>query len=930
MLRTILRQLIILMLCLISFTAAWAGGLRWLTLRDGLAGMSAMCLAEDRSGKMWIGTSNGISLYNGMSLKNYELPRTRTEEVNYCFDLSIDDDGNLWVATGEGVFLLKRDEAKLVRVAEEIEHAEAVVCAGGTVYVGANDGLHAIDRQTRRSRMVSINTGTTRSNNSIRCIRRWNDDLWMTVRAGLVRLNMKSGKSTFLPLDTPSGLSRFDICCDRLFVGTKNNGLFVMNPATGEVEQVAEVSNVVNSVETTPDGEQLCVATDGSGVYIIDGKTTNIIDRYDAHPAANGNDDMRLPTNAAYMCKKTQDGVLWIGLAQNGLLHTNVDYGIFRPYTLGDFTSRGKNIKAALTDGQRRLLATSGGFWLADEQTGETTYYDTTPWRMMNINHVFRQNGSYYIGSYDGGLLCFDKQTATLSRIKDCPELEFASITGMAIDSRSRLWVASSEGLFIIEGQRVVHRYTEKNSRLPMGIYSICIDSEDKVWMGSVRGLAIYLPQEDDFKTEGFPQGYFNDVARLKCQLMGDTIYVNSATKLYFTDTQLAHFGELTLPDGVLKENFRRYLPLDHDISLIITEQGLFRIDNKKQSLIHLTESSGLCGQVLAPASLGCDKDWLWVGTNDGLMMARRSQLQGDSLGTANKPIEIDYLFEGERLMTQSETMRVNDSRHISIGWNMGMRKLTVMPVVIDYANHANELYEYRIDEQPWTTTTYGQVTEIKGLLPGYHTLQIRMAGAPGTLSEYQLTVYPTTLFYLQTIVVLIALGLLLWWYRWRKSTRRLIHEHKETEQALIQEMEATRQEAEAASAAATAEPTKYRNSQHSESELEAIFQKMDDYVKEQRPYLDADLKMSDIAAAISVSPSMLSQVFTLYLKEPYYDYINKYRLREFERLIDEGMHKQFTVTALSERAGFKKTSFFSTFRKVEGITPTEYIRGKK
>jgi AraC-like DNA-binding protein len=84
---------------------------------------------------------------------------------------------------------------------------------------------------------------------------------------------------------------------------------------------------------------------------------------------------------------------------------------------------------------------------------------------------------------------------------------------------------------------------------------------------------------------------------------------------------------------------------------------------------------------------------------------------------------------------------------------------------------------------------------------------------------------------------------------------------------------------------------------------------------------------MSDIAGTLGVSPSLLSQVFTLYLKEPYYDYINKYRLEEFKKLIQEGRHKQFTITALSEQCGFKKTSFFSTFRKVEGTTPTEWIQ---
>ena len=60
-----------------------------------------------------------------------------------------------------------------------------------------------------------------------------------------------------------------------------------------------------------------------------------------------------------------------------------------------------------------------------------------------------------------------------------------------------------------------------------------------------------------------------------------------------------------------------------------------------------------------------------------------------------------------------------------------------------------------------------------------------------------------------------------------------------------------------------------------------------------------------------------------------YYEYINRYRLEEFKRQVDEGACSKYTITALSERCGFKKSSFFSTFRKVEGMTPTEYLRRK-
>ena len=123
------------------------------------------------------------------------------------------------------------------------------------------------------------------------------------------------------------------------------------------------------------------------------------------------------------------------------------------------------------------------------------------------------------------------------------------------------------------------------------------------------------------------------------------------------------------------------------------------------------------------------------------------------------------------------------------------------------------------------------------------------------------------------------------------------------------------------------AEKPKYEKARIDEKEMERLFLRMDKYVSEAKPYLNKELKMSDIASTLGVSASQLSQVFSLHVKEPYYDYINAYRLEEFKRLVAEILHKHLTVAALCEQCGFKKTSFFSTFRKVEGMTPTEWIQ---
>ena len=128
----------------------------------------------------------------------------------------------------------------------------------------------------------------------------------------------------------------------------------------------------------------------------------------------------------------------------------------------------------------------------------------------------------------------------------------------------------------------------------------------------------------------------------------------------------------------------------------------------------------------------------------------------------------------------------------------------------------------------------------------------------------------------------------------------------------------------------AKADEEKYSKVRMSSREMNKIAKSMDEYIKENKLYLKADIKMSDIASGLGMSPSVLSQVFALHMKQSYYDYINTMRIAEFKRKIAKGEHNKLTIKAISEECGFKKTSFFSAFRKLEGLTPTEYIKGVK
>lgn len=904
-----MRRYIIVIVCAwMAVASLWAQQFKHRTLRDGLAGLSVTRMVPDPSGKMWLATSNGVSLYNGWSLKNYTIPNTGDNQPPFCNDIDIDNNHDVWVASQSGVFRLERTNDNFAQVGPDITSAECILCDDGNTYVGNPSGLYVI-YSDGRSHTIDISGGQVRGNNSVRCIRSTKKYVWFSVRTGLMRLDKATEKVKFFELMTPSGLSRFDIIGDSMLVGTKNNGLYVFHPSTGKRRQLALGSNVVNDVKHIGKG-LVCVASDGAGAGLIDADNNWKVVKH-----LNINKGL-LPTDACYTYI-INGGTDWVGMFQAGFAHSQKKQKVLERYAVGDFTTKGMKVTASIKDGNRRLIAVSGGVWVVDEDSKQSRFVNTFSERAMNISHIKLVGNKYYIGSYDGGLLLLDRNSLQLSRIPANKELGYATISDLTVDKDGRLWVTSSEGIFVISKEgALLHNYTEKNSKLPRGVTNTTFDKRGNAWIGYVNGMCLWMKGEDDFKTDGFPEGFFNKQPRLNISLLGDTIIARSTNNVYLSDIDMHSFKEWKIPSSIMQEKCFDMLPIQHGYTFIVTEKGLFRIKPGIDDIVHLSSYWGMTGQILSTGTLGADENYLWIGTSDGLIMAPLKKLLSPTSFAKNIKMEFDEAFVGQHELSRGKLMKVNDNKHLDATWHWVTPKIVLKMATMDYGLHEDDMMEYRIDDGEWLAGVVDEAIELRHLGLGKHILEVRLTGMNKPAATYEIHVSPSIFVYIEITAILVTIGLFVWWWRWRKRTKQVITEHIETEDALIKEIKDL--------------GGKYANSRVSHDEMARIFQEMDKYVRTEKPYLNCDSKMSDIASAIGVSPSQLSQVFTLYVKEPYYDYINRFRLEEFKRLIAEDKHNQFTITALSEQSGFKKTSFFSTFRKVEGTTPTEWIQKQK
>jgi YesN/AraC family two-component response regulator len=90
--------------------------------------------------------------------------------------------------------------------------------------------------------------------------------------------------------------------------------------------------------------------------------------------------------------------------------------------------------------------------------------------------------------------------------------------------------------------------------------------------------------------------------------------------------------------------------------------------------------------------------------------------------------------------------------------------------------------------------------------------------------------------------------------------------------------------------------------------------------------YQNPDIKLKDLADKLNVSTHFLSQLLNDNLGQSFAQYINTLRVEESKDLIKNNHH--FTLEAIGFEAGFSsKSSFYSTFKKITGVTPAMYKR---
>ncbi|MEX0987343.1 MAG: AraC family transcriptional regulator [Bacteroidales bacterium] len=123
----------------------------------------------------------------------------------------------------------------------------------------------------------------------------------------------------------------------------------------------------------------------------------------------------------------------------------------------------------------------------------------------------------------------------------------------------------------------------------------------------------------------------------------------------------------------------------------------------------------------------------------------------------------------------------------------------------------------------------------------------------------------------------------------------------------------------------------KYKRSGLKNRDIEGIKAGILEYMEQEKPYLDRELTISDVASDLKIPRHFITEVINNHMGKNFYYLINEYRVEEFKYRLTDPRYKNLTILAIAYDSGFNSKSAFNTvFKDLTGMTPSLYLKQER
>lgn len=383
------------------------------TVDDGLSQNSIFALAQDQTGRIWMGTGTGIDYYNGNRIKTINESILARESEWFVRCLLFDQNGHLWIGTESGILAsfdpLKMDwvyRSTIARgtgirslqfvengilvgtwgsgiyyhdnisdttysIVPELKNAKInriIVDSTGTFWVATNDsGLYRFTIDSTEARCEQFKPATVSPPWGVEIYDILPDDkgrMWIGSRKGLTRISSK-GKirhfTTHVPHRAFNGFNQIANYGDKLVLGLVDNGIALFSKSTGKIQHVEHVTDEAQSLPGdkinaifVDHTKEVWIGTWGGGVTHFN--PAPLFEHINTLPY----DRNSISNSSVRAILLYPDSVLWVG-SYGGLDRYGIDSNTHDHYTPNNSELSNINVYCLLPDRKNIWVGTEGG-----------------------------------------------------------------------------------------------------------------------------------------------------------------------------------------------------------------------------------------------------------------------------------------------------------------------------------------------------------------------------------------------------------------------------------------------------------------------------------------------------------------------------------------------------------------------------------------
>jgi ligand-binding sensor domain-containing protein/signal transduction histidine kinase len=426
------------------------------------------CLAEDRSGVLWIGTADGLLGYAKGAFRRYTVTDGLPSPI--VSSLAPTDDGFMLVLTSGG--LASYDGLRFNSLA--VSSSALGIGPNGSVWLATATGLFSYDQ--RHLRAVPLPNLPTEPIEGLGSLK--DGSLWARTRTALLLWNRGHLRTRHSGHELPGTRVQSFLADSQgnLWIGT-DQGLVLLSPAATidktqlEIQPALGATSVLTIFEDQE--HDLWIGTDTAGLHILRQQ------KFRTLPPLSG--------YAITAITQTSDGAIWSGSKGEGLFryeagqirHLSTKDGLLSDVILTLAADRDGSLWIGTPDGLNHL------------QGGKIKPYTSADGLPDDfIRSLFSdKDGSLWIGTRRGLAHWKDDRFTVLSRANGLKTdgLKSDLIGAMLRSSSNDLWVATLEGLVRIRDGKLT-TFTKAEGLSGEVITSLLEDANHTLWVGTKDG----------------------------------------------------------------------------------------------------------------------------------------------------------------------------------------------------------------------------------------------------------------------------------------------------------------------------------------------------------------------------------------------------------------------------------------------------------